>query len=108
MTIKETMTVTDICSIVEKCALNGVKDFHLGELHIQFKENTSVIAPTIDDAPVYIPPEVQEKIESQAKDAIEIEEIRAKQDRLAHAMIEDPELFEQLLLAGDLDGRQEI
>lgn len=87
----------ELVRIIEVCSRSGVQLFKSGDLEVNFGR---VHAPTIE--PVFIPEEVKRVAESQAREAIEKEEVGYKQEELADMLINDPARLEELIRSGDL------
>lgn len=94
--------VNGICRIIKVCSENGVKQFALGRLRIDFGQ--VVQAPSLE--PVFISEAIERATESQARESLQKDEIRQKEFELEQMVIEDPARFEELLMAGDLKDEE--
>lgn len=87
----------ELIRIIEVCSKSGVQLFKSGDLEVNFR---NIHAPVIES--VYVPEEVKQVAESQAREAIEQEEVGYKQEELAEMLIYDPAKLEELIRSGDL------
>lgn len=95
-----TFKIEDICAIIKECGQNGVAEFSYGELTLIYKEAPHYLAPTIE--PLHVPQEIQNKADSQARDALTNDEVAIAQHELDQMVIEDPDRFFELTRRGDL------
>lgn len=98
------LTVRDVCAIIKACSSYGVTSLKFGEL--QVKLNPKEVLPSSSNPKPTIPTvdEITEhQHEDQTKEALEDEEIRLRQSQIALALIENPELAEQLMIDGELE-----
>jgi restriction endonuclease Mrr len=87
----------DLVKIIEVCSKSGVQLFKSGDLEVNFRQ---VHAPTIE--PVFVPREIEEQAESQAREATEEEEVSFRKEQLEELLISDPARLEELIRSGDL------
>lgn len=118
---KRGLSSDELCSILEASAKAGVTKLLFRDLHVEFGTKSEnqvldlrglqlpeypVVQQRRDSAPVGELTEKQHA--SLKKDALEDEETRLRQERLALALVEDPVMFEQLLrdeeLSDDVDS----
>jgi hypothetical protein len=97
---KCSFTADEVCCILDKCSNLGIATLTLGDLHFQFKCKLEEIpiAPVTDSQPPAKPVD----LDKEAKDALVQDELRAKEDRLAMLLVEDPQEFERQICAGEL------
>ena len=89
----------DICLIIETCAKNGVTILKFGDLDLNFGKPAEPvqIASTPDKAIS------DANHELNTKNAIEKDEIDLREDAIAHMIVENPVMAEQMLLDEELE-----
>lgn len=100
--------------MIETSAKAGVSELKFGDLHVKFGRPTeNIVGMSIP--PQYHYPFVQQNPASpskndlsedqhnqQAKESLEVDEIRLREEQLALALVEDPVRYEELLREGEL------
>lgn len=92
-----------MCRIITTCATSGVGKFKLGGLELKFENPPETIpfeAPEKIEREFLIPVPDHEKNE---KEAVELDEIRMKEEQVAMLILEDPAEFERQLVSGELE-----
>lgn len=99
---KSSFTSIEICRILESCKTAGVKEFVLGDLRFVFggDEISPNVVPTKEQEPPSPLPVVDHA--KQDSEALEIDEMYAREDRLALLAIEDPVEFERQIVHEEL------
>ena len=93
------LSVEDVCSILKASSQAGVTELQFRGLHAHFGRT----AETVDTAVVQREPGLtKEQIETLAQSTLETEQKRLREDRMAQALIEDPDLYEQMIRDGEL------
>ena len=106
-------STTEICRILEVGAKVGVQELRFHGLHVRFGRPAEPIAPgpALDQTiPSSAPPEKaisEEQHTKQNQDALEVDELRLKEDRLAQLFIENPLEAERMLMNGELGDAEE-
>lgn len=105
---EKSLTSQELNAIIRLCSQSGVAELNFGNLQIKFGLNSKLqesTPPNLVTSDVEIS-ETQHK--EQTRQAIEQDELRIKEERLAFAMVEDPGLAEELLEEGDLLSVDEL
>lgn len=101
----------DACRIIEVSAKAGVVELQFNGLHVKFgKTVEQLIAEGTPpypympqtSAPAPVTALTEEQHETQTKEALELDELRTKEEQLARALIENPIEYERLLRDGEL------
>ena len=96
-----TLSKEDICGIIKECGQNGVREFKLGALFLNFGPSP---APTIE--PVHVAPRVQyEQIKLSEKETEKMARDN-QEEELQRLLITDPLEYEQMLRRGDVEDEQ--
>jgi hypothetical protein len=105
---KSRLSREDVCSIIEASAKAGIAELQFGDLHLKFGQKADAVRVEFP-YPVQqssASPDVKalttDQHEKQTKAVLEQETLRSREDRLAWALVSDPELYEQLLRDGEL------
>jgi hypothetical protein len=101
------LNVEDLCRILEASSKSGVSELKFGPLLVKFGPSPEQIQRFLDQQqPTHPSPPVAALTEAQhtkqTQESLEQAEIALRQEQLQLAMVEDPELFEQMLSDGDL------
>lgn len=93
------LTADDVCKILDTCRSSGVAKFTFGAMEVDFRHN--LVTHHLKDMPV-VEPVVLEAQARVAAETIEREEIDIRSQQLDEALVNDPELYEELATKGDL------
>lgn len=109
---KMSLSSAEVCSILLTSASAGVSELKFGHLHVKFgrpvETQVGIGFPSYPFVPQTAPASApvtdltEAQHQQQAKESLEDDEIRVRQERLERAMVEDPVLFEELLRQGEL------
>lgn len=92
----------EICAIIRSCASQGVRQFTLGDLHIQFGGEPFKDLNLTNEYP--ITPEEYEKLSlGEKKPTSELIDQPTYEDFLSQVAIEDPSAWEELQSKGDVE-----
>lgn len=106
----------DVCSILDTSAKAGVRELTFAGLHVVFGRPAEQQVAGYPFVPQIPAPSLSGKALSdadhaaQAKRSLEEDEVRLREDQLAHALVEDPVLYEKLVQEGmtnDVDTADE-
>lgn len=100
---KKDLSVKEIVSIIKVCRDSGVSVLKFRDLHLEIGVNT----PIDVTAPIPTTKAIVEKQEEQAKIGLLQDEQKAKAERLAIMMLEDPYGYEQLMASGEIGDGEE-
>ncbi|MBL7716588.1 MAG: hypothetical protein JNL01_14080 [Bdellovibrionales bacterium] len=107
-------STTEICRILEVGAKVGVQELRFHGLHVRFGRPAESLSPgpalARPSIPSSAPPEKaisEEQHNKQTQDALEADELRLKEDRLAQLFIENPLEAERMLMNGELGDAEE-
>lgn len=107
---KSCLSTEDACRIIETSAKTGVTELTFSGLHVKFgrltENDVGLTSPFVQQAPrapVSVNALTEEQHTKQATEALEMDELRLRQDQLAQALVEDPLKYEELLMQGELD-----
>lgn len=98
---KSSFTSEEICRILETCKTVGVKEFYLGELRFVFNSGEALPDKVNPTTPVPI------DHEKQSKEALELDEMQEREDRLRLLAIEDPVEYERQIVDEELEPDDE-
>ena len=109
--IKRRLQGKEICEIIRTSHTCGVRLIQIGDLKVEFGTQTEPGGvsgspyPRANNAVFGKPsPDLSEdEHSSQTKEALEIEELRLREQQLAQMLIEDPSRAEELLMDGELE-----
>lgn len=94
------LKIEDICLIIKTCSSHAVKKISYKGLSIDFY--TNVATPVIE--PAFVSEELQQKQDSQAREALSSDELQVREEELSQLAIEDPVRYEKMLMSGDLNN----
>lgn len=97
----ERLTAEELRVIIKACRSNGVSSFVLGNLRIEFKEQSNIIEPIAFESPISKdePLPIKQQIEKQQENY---------ENLLAEAKLLDPVLYESLMEREEIGyGREE-
>lgn len=94
-----TISAKDLTKLIKTCKLNAVSELEFGEVKIKFQTGDAVKLPVSGDT--VRPPSSQELEQAQEDAQIEMN-LSDADDELAFMQVENPVLFEQLLVENDL------
>lgn len=101
---KINFTARDICRILESCKVTGVREFIFGDLHFEFRGDESPCDIFVE-APVPLTTMPSKDLidhDKQSIAALQLDEMRERESRLAHLLVEDPEEYERQIAHGEL------
>ena len=108
MTKENTLSVEDICSIIDACSSNGVSSFNYGGLEVSFKDRKehveNIIIPSNFHGPesiqndITIVDEIKEDLDPEYNKDLERD---LKAIELENALLENPELAEAVELMSE-------
>jgi hypothetical protein len=95
----------EVCAIIKQCGHSGVRELTFYGLSLSFGNLANVQAME----PVFVPHDIQEKSDSQAREAIARREQEIKDDLIQDLLVNDPEGYEDLLKQEELvdDGQED-
>jgi hypothetical protein len=107
---KSLLSGTEICLIMEAGSKAGVAELKFRDLHVTFGRPAEQVVGMSVPYPFVQRPSVQPEVADltseqhakQTKDAIEMDEITLREERLAKLLIEDPAEYERQLSDGEL------
>lgn len=110
---KKSLSSDEVSVILKSCGESRVAELQFGGLYVRFhppvgtpshEETNFVTSAHVDEAsspaPVTEITEIQRQV---AKESLELQELQLKQEQIAHALVEDPALAEELLIKGELE-----
>ena len=107
---KSSFSPDEICRIIKSCKFAGVSSLELGNLKVRFASSVASEpnrrnkrTQAQEEAVVSQETAPPTNHETQAQEALEVDELHLKEERLAMLMLEDPQEFERQLAAGDLE-----
>lgn len=107
---KSILSPAEACFILEVSARTGVTELKFRDLHVVFGKTAEsrheADMPHGPASPAANDLTATQHLE-QSKAALEQDELRVRQDRLAMALVEDPALYEELLVNEELDASDE-
>lgn len=98
---KKELNARDICLILDKCALAGVRGFKCSTFEVDFV-GPGLTVPT--ELPV--PRNVQAAQVLREQEAIASDEATLREAEISRLLIEDPVRYEELVHSGDLTEQQ--
>lgn len=105
------LTASEICVIIETSAKAKVRRFSYGALRIDFgdilKTHEIETAQVVKPTPPTEATLSEEEHRHQNEEALELDALRAKEDRLSLMMIENPAEAERLISNGELSDYEE-
>lgn len=111
MPTANSLTIEEVCRMIEVCAKASVRRIEFGELRLEFGEfrPASLDRPTQEAPELTTPTEaaLSEMHDKQNEETLGVEEARTKEDRLALMLIEDPLQAEELITNGEIDFTEE-
>lgn len=104
---KITLSTDEVCKILEVSAKAGVIELKFSTLHVKFGGSAEQVVsnyPFVPSPPTTIPVNIltDEQHKKQSKESLANEEMHVREERLAMALIENPELYEEMLKNGEL------
>jgi hypothetical protein len=96
-----TFSVKEICEIIEACAKGGVSVLKLGTLYLKLGSSGAPNAPAAD--PIPLTPEERFAQARAEEIALKENETILRADQLSQMRIEDPEQYEELVMAKELE-----
>lgn len=100
----------DICAILKSCGASRVAELKFGDLYIAFDRpspRTKAPQGAVEEKlphPVVDPTDNPETVSAEQT---ELDELRLKDEQIAHMLIENPQLAEELLIKGELTRTDE-
>ncbi len=93
------LSVQDICAIIEKCSEVGVRSFKWGDLKVSFEDKRK---PEPNTATPQGQGEVTPENFVDEEEAVRVDELQVKEDQFANALLENPALAEEILANPEL------
>lgn len=93
----------DLIKLVKACRTSGVSSLKIGDVEIKFKAGDAAELPRIAPSEVVNPPSADELKEIE-KDVSERQELSDMESELDHMLLENPVLYEELLVQRELEG----
>lgn len=84
-----------IVCILKTCSESGVSSLKFGDLYVEFGKSRTNAATS--------PAAEMAEIEHIQEDHLTKEEVLTKEEQLAHMLVEDPSMAEELLIKGELE-----
>lgn len=92
---------SEVCTIIEVCAKSGVAKLKFGDLSVEFANSQTVNSRHLSNNPEAEISETQH--EANTKEAVTQGEHDFRDEQVAHALIENPMLAEELIRDGELE-----
>lgn len=103
---KSSLTVGEVCTILEASAKAGVTELSFGDLQIKFGLPPDVASARMQQYPLTtspVLPVTDEQHQTMTKDQIEADEVRLREEFMEELRLTDPFRYEQMLVRGELD-----
>ncbi len=108
--INKPLGAEEICAILKACGASKVAELKFGDLYVAFdrqsprKSPRGNVASEDTTAPAVDPADTPEAVNMQQT---ELDELRLRDEQVAHMLIENPVLAEELLIQGELSRTDE-
>lgn len=91
----------DLAKIIKACVRANVSELKIGDIQIKFG-SSEVAKPQEQKSEIQVPSESE--LESESEKANLMENIESSDEQLANIHLENPALFEQLMIEKELEG----